>query len=176
MNKRLAAIVTVVLFVVLFSCDKTEDKEIISADFSGITETDNQGNVIGKIDNTDWQLDDEWSEKEEAIFNLTSNKTVEQDASYLEDDIIINYAYPNPCDNYVIITFSFSPGTLLQLALVNNDFELIYYYTADYTESLIYVDLSELDLQNNTIYRFYYQFVRPGSTTYKGHGDIKIER
>lgn len=176
MIKKFPILISILLLVVSFSCDKTEDADIKSSSFSGITETDSQGNLIGNIDETDWTLDDEWSEKEEAIFDVFSKNTNITKLYYFEDDIIINCAFPNPCNNYVIISFSFLPGTLLQMALVDNDFKLIDFYTADYSVGMIYIDLTELELQNNSIYRFYYRFVRPGSYTYKGHGDIKIER
>lgn len=159
------------ILIISLGCDQDENSLM---KFSGITVTDEQGVSTGYTDITDWNLDDTWTDKEEAIFGDITLSSIKKETNSTVD-ISIQPAFPNPCADYVNLSFSLTPGTVFHIALVNQNLDVISYISIDDPErTMISYDLSQHRLKNNSIYRFYYKFVS-GGAEFKGHGDIKFE-
>lgn len=175
--KKNTLILFALLSILILSCDNNENNNDSIIRFEGITEVNDGGISTGNTDETDWRLDDEWTEQEENIFiNILNNKKTYSLKN--SDEIKINPAYPNPCNDFVRLSFSFTEGTTLKIALVNQNLEVISYVSFDdyLNNTNITYDLSQLNLKNNTIYRFYYKFEQSDGSALKGHGDIKISQ
>lgn len=173
--KKNTLILFALLVILFIACNDEENSNDPIIQFEGITEVDDGGISTGNTDETDWRLDDEWTEQEENIFlNILNDKKLYSLIN--SNEVSINPAYPNPCINFVRLSFSFTQGTTLKIALVNPNLEVISYMSfGDYLNNTnITYDLSQLNLKNNTIYRFYYKFEQANGSVLKGHGDIKI--
>jgi hypothetical protein len=155
----------------LVSCEKDS-----SSDFSGITETDEFGLLIGSIDYTDWQTDDVWDAKEEAIFENTSISYSDLKLKSLtavspaNEYKIVYPAYPNPSFGPIVFSFG-SEVVKVSLAIVNQDFDVLMKLDL-VDQNSIYFDLSSLP--KNTIHRLYYILEIKDGNRLKGHGDVQI--
>jgi hypothetical protein len=137
-----------------------------SADiFSGITERDENGQLI-KSDDNDWKLKDSWGDQEQALFDKTYDKTC-----FLPSHFTIS-VHPNPTPGPFQVSFTKTAATHLDLRLVDSDCNVI--------TSKDNLTANAMGMQVNTeekskIVRLYYRFVEDGCE-YQGHGDIMIKK
>jgi len=174
-------ILFVFLFFSLFACKK-EETEIA---FSGITYTSGTGEIMGSVDQSDWRLDDVWTDHEKSIFYsdefselslLENNNSFVLKSAY-EIVPLENFfpAYPNPVQ-YQFSLSIYRSASIFKLALVNSSFEIL---TAiqhnEFSGGNFNFDVSERSaFQAETIYRVYYLFEYIDRETEYGHGDILI--
>ena len=55
-NKTTIVVLIICLFFVILSCEKSVDPTMLSNKYRGITYTDSEGNIVGPVDESDWQL------------------------------------------------------------------------------------------------------------------------
>lgn len=167
----------VFMFVALISCG--DNSEGI---FTGITETDEQGVLMGSVDDTDWGHTDSWGEKEENLFN-PANFTNEL-ISYFDNRVKvtdavspsssfhkIGPAYPNPVRDIVVIPIRTNVASV-KMVLVNENFDTLLQIETSNTIELVISNVS--GVVANQIYRLYYQMEFEDGTLERGHGDIKM--
>lgn len=169
---------TILRLILCFSilniqCKKNNDSPVI--DVSQITSTDALGNILSQ-DNTDWTKDNNWTDKEQALFQApTSAQLVNTETG----TVTIFPAYPNPVINQQFLTIKTSTITLLQIVIVDNMLSIKKRYfvlTSGSTLSFAYLFDAAI-FTNNTNYRLYYGFYSlSDGLFYKGHGDIRINR
>lgn len=172
MNK-LEVLSTIFFLSTLLACGDDEP----SFQFSGITETDSQGRSMGTIDETDWQHNDTWSEKEMNLFPTYENLNNEGIPEGTSN--VGWHAFPNPTNNIVVIYLENLEGTeFIEFKLVNNNFKEIGGYTFPYRAYMgpeIKLEIELGALVNSAIYRMYYLYKFTGNEyIFKGHGDIQL--
>lgn len=156
------------LAITLFACSDDEP----SSRFSGITETDVQGEQIGAIDQTDWQHNDIWSNEEMSLFagyeNLNNEGITEGTSS------AVWYAFPNPTNGQVIIHMdNLEDLEFAEWKLVKNNFSKVTGNSFSKAPGALQLDLGSL--VNPGIYRMYYLYKMTNNEyIFKGHGDIQL--
>ena len=158
--------------VTVISCKKEDSNQIPK--FEGLTlrECEQDFNII---DDSDWRIDDKFSEIERNLFD-----TLKFESSFLKEssfaDIIndgivgtpkVSFC-PNPTSGNGY--FRFTSTVIMNLVIVNQKFEKKYEFRGQYP--MIAIDLSSFPYG---MYRMYYVLQ---DTNYQivgiGHGDIKI--
>jgi hypothetical protein len=170
--KKNALIIWTLLLVL--SCEKDSGSV-----FSGITELDEEGVLIGNIDLTDWRFDDVWNEREEALFsnaNFKSAKNITVQKDIISDSQAgsISRAFPNPAKS--VLNFKIeSSADSIEFVILGNNYNVIYsgkVVGGNLLWSLNVADRNKFSA--NTIYRIYYKLDHLNDNDEKGHGDIKI--
>jgi hypothetical protein len=152
--------------------------KIYKVDASKITSTDENGDLTGEVDSSDWRFDDTWNEKEFALFNFgdTVSKWGMGKATALSA-----IAAPNPASSVIMFTFRADQPTLLKIA-VTDEYLNVIYTKAVRLEKYSNVDPNiglGIDVRNSKFthpgfYRIYYAFYSQDGILYKkGHGDFK---
>jgi len=165
---------TIWVFLFLLCCDKDSDSE-----FSGISEWDNTGVLIGNFDKTDWRFDDIWNSREEALFknvNFKSTESVNIKENYTSDYVTSSksMAFPNPVKYFLCLMIESSADTV-KYVIVNNNFSILFSYKGIGKIKQWNIDVSDRKkYRANSIYRIYYKLEYINGDTEKGHGDIKI--
>ena len=137
--------------------------------FTGIVETSDTGEYLGGWDTTDWRLDDAWTAQETALF---PNSTIPLCAP--RDSLEVFPAAPNPMQERVFIGLSTITGTVWELRLVDEDFNLVWTYSADnFLNGLNAINLETTDFPKDTL-RLYYQ-AENGGCRLQGHVDMVIK-
>ena len=174
-----------------------------SLNFSGITETNNIGEVIGHVDSSDWLLDERWSQNELALFPDIDKNALNNDGKSVPEDFMskvlgkgrvglpaeyIGPAYPNPATTGVAVHVSIKESEDRAIVLVDKNFNVLVRMNNFYSVDLIFdpiiasaaffqiPDESKVEVRAGATYRFYYYFKFSDSDYYlKGHGDILIK-
>lgn len=164
------------LCLLLAGCKKDKAYKI---DASKITATDENGDLNGEIDPTDWRSDDTWNEKELALFNFgdTISTWGMQKAATCSAG-----ASPNPASAVIMFTFSATQPTLLKIAITDEYLNVIITravrlesYSAGVNPNIgLGIDVRNSKFKQPGYYRIYYAFYSQDGTLYKkGHGDFK---
>jgi hypothetical protein len=133
--------------------------------FSGVTQTDKFGTVVGKADSSDWRLDDKWVDKEKALFNATYN-----DGGSLPENLSVVF-FANPCRGQSVLYIKKDTTVRLSVRLVDKEFNVLFSKDSIYDNKLL-LDLNSLAM-NDTV-RLYYKFIDDKNNEFKGHGDIHL--
>jgi hypothetical protein len=162
----LASLVIFTCFLVIASCEKDE----INA--HGITFTDAIGNQNGAVDASDWRFDDNWSSKEQGLFNFadTVNTT-----GLLQAENNFAIGYPNPASNAINFHFATNKSTMVKWVITDEKLKSIlknyFIFAGNYDFA---IDLTTAEFTPGNYYRIYYAFYSQGGVVYKrGHGDFK---
>ena len=172
----------------IFSACEEEDAAPSLPIFTGITETQSTGEIVGNIDSSDWTLDYSWSQVEKNLFSnyndLTHNYNVYN---------MIMLAYPNPTYDVVEIAIGSIENVNITMIVVDNQFNQIITdsydivggpplpqdsLTGNVTIDDSFVSRHSYSLQlhpiapGNNLRRFYYIATRNDTCFYKGHGDV----
>jgi hypothetical protein len=153
------SITILTLLAILSSCEEENENNI----FKGITETNESGFVIGSVDDSDWNFDDSWNDKETDLFSESFENMCFIDESY---HIL---AYPNPSNDVCYISFYLGEDKRVAYRIVDKDYNVI--FSTDSASSTMAISLERMNLSNETI-RIYYK-VFSENCELKGHGDIK---
>lgn len=156
------------------NCKKDSNAKI---DVSAITETDNVGNTLSQIDNTDWIIDNMWTTDELALFQTPGSSQL----TNMEKAIVsIEPSFPNPSAGGFYFAANISKSTLVQIVITDNMLSVKDRFFATNKNINFYLLKLNLDASkypNNTNYRMYYGFYSMADGLYyKGHGDLKINR
>jgi hypothetical protein len=167
MMKQLLAIGLLLLF---FACNKnTEDDTPPESpgiiQFKGITSTDENGQIIGNPDTTDWRIDDVWSEEEASLFSSSFDTNCTPSYDYQIG------VFPNPCNNVFSVFSDQSENTVLEVRLVTDQLQTLL-SDNDLQEGVVQLILFDYDIQDTA--RLYYRFIED-NCEFRGHGDIVFE-
>lgn len=162
MNSKTIAL-WLLIFCFVASCRNQACEDIRS--FSGVTERDANGNLIGP-DNDDWTLRDHWSDGEISLFDTTYNTNCFPPSHFT----II--AYPNPTTGQFQVTFNKTVATRVDLRLIDSECRAITSRDGIQTNSFAFQARTEKKVG---MVRLYYKFIEDGCE-YQGHGDIQINR
>lgn len=143
--------------------DDTIPEDTVRYTFEGITLTDLMGVIISN-DPTDWRLDDQWEEWEEALFPEGSAILCDSSASYRFS------VFPNPAQGQFMLSMDEVPGKRVSLRLVD-----------EFLTPLISIDSSDMMIMGlmappgikDTV-RLYYKVFEDGCEV-RGHGDILLQ-
>ncbi len=168
-------IIALLLVISLVSCNKTEYK------FEDITETNDKGELIGNIDDTDWRGFENWSDHEHELFSDSKTSMLKGGGTDPDEttgyDFEVQPAYPNSTSG--VFTFNYTNNTdeniSMEYVIVNKRLKVQYQqlikektFTYDFSKSDSYKD--------GKMYRVYYRFLTDeGIVLGKGHGDIVYE-
>jgi len=153
-----------------------------------ITETDANGNYIGNIDKSDWQLVpyDQLSEADKKVFNIEIMTILINDMHIDKNTLKFNcplpssfeyIAYPNPVNKSGKVNF------ILKTVI---KFETALYSVYNPKNKTVYTSAAGASVDNHLITTFktqesdfsdcsiYYMIMTPDSCVYAGKGDIKI--
>lgn len=133
-------------------------------DFSTLTRRDNNGYPMSEPDSADWTYHKKWPTLEAMLFYMERPYTNEYHGKVM--------AWPNPFNKYIYFEFPFSPPTMLDLILVNQNYEIM--NVQRNLQSPTFVLACEGPSYTNTFYRLYYRQHQDDYTLY-GYGDIKVE-
>ena len=162
--------------VILFSVSCKDDKvaPVTLPKFEGVTYIDNNGNIVGSVDTTDWRIDDKFTELERNLFDtLKFDRTLSLKSNLKKtfgvvpvSDSIIHF-YPNPVSERG--NFKFNSAFIVNIVIVDNNFTQK--IKLRFQSHQVLIDLKSL---NAGINRMYYIFQ---DSSYKiigmGHGDIQ---
>lgn len=161
-----------ILCLCFVACDDDDVMEIDTAiHITGVTLTDIAGVVLSD-DPTDWQLTDEWTAAEQALFPTPTLESCTP--KNMETAFPI---YPNANNGVFYFGLANLQNSTAYIRIVDENLTLI-----SVADSLVLenefsdfaFDLSGMNIQNTV--RMYYQIIPADeSCTYRGHGDIVIE-
>jgi len=176
MKTRVKYLVMILGLLILAECKKEDNRISIS----GITETNPNAELIGNVDQTDWRIDDKWTEKEENLFqevkSLTAQSYIKGVVPIVADTFKFSPAYPNPFKTTLTLTIvnNLTSGNL-KIVFVNSDFKILKSGNLDLKvgTNIFSVDLADNSIfEPNNLYRIYYKIYMNNSEV-RGHGDIK---
>jgi hypothetical protein len=162
------------VFLIVLCCHKDSDFE-----FSGISEWDETGVLIGNYDKTDWRFDDIWNAREDALFRNVNFKSTESEKiqeNYTSDYVTASksMAFPNPA-KFMLLLMIESNADTIKYVIVNNNYNIIFANKSSGKCTRWSIDVSDRKkYRANSIYRIYYKLEYINGDTEKGHGDIKI--
>lgn len=165
--KYLASILGIVAFS-LAGCshDGPFDPTLLNDGFTGITYTNEFGEIIGPVDPDDWQL---YAGPPDYPIAFKGNVI----AAILPEGFETAAAYPNPSNSQISFTFAFSEAVEWSLKIINDNYVAVRTISG-YSEAGIAVITWDLCDENGNklpddIYRAVYDF---GSCS--GYGDVWI--
>lgn len=165
--KLLFAIVCLSAFL---SCKK--DKVIVY-DFTQYTNTSDDGSIIGQIDSTDWQIHEEWNAAEKKLVSFNDTLIV---TDTLSGTFEISPGYPNPTQGIVVLGMNPERQSVVRIACVNTEFEIIHYQSARCNGGPTWMGINltqTTSFKHNEYYRIYYAVLNnTDSIVYNGHGDF----
>jgi hypothetical protein len=132
--------------------------------FTGITQTDNFGNILGNPDTTDWRTDDHWTAREMALFR----DSVDNDCPSKKFRIIF---FPNPCRKKSTLYAFKDSNVRLAIRLVDKDMNVIMSNDSIYKSGM---EFNLSSFKTDDTIRLYYKFIVGDSCEYRGHGDIFV--
>ena len=162
---RTVLLVLLILILGGFSCKKEK------IDISGITATDQVGNIMGSVDPTDWTHDANWSSEVESLFNAIGIVNL---AGTTAGTISIFPAYPNPCTDQFRISIQSSTTCAIRLGLYDEQLNQKWSGTQliNVGNNTITISRDPARIGKGT-YRLYYRFDSYDQQMfYKGHGDV----
>ncbi len=164
---RLVRTFIFVFLSALFGCDHTGpiDPTLNNDGFKGITYTDEQGNIVGAIDPTDWQLN-----KSCASYSFPGSP-------YCPGKTIIPHwskarpAYPNPSNDSFTLVFRLAAAVPWSLSVIDENHRILYSALGFSEAGTLFVTWKAEDepghrLQSG-VYRVIYRLGR-----FCGHGDL----
>jgi len=164
----------VLTFLFSISCEK-ENESI----FTGITERDYEGYLVGNVDETDWRFDDVWIEKEENLFDSSNFKTTQGTAESdpnIPDlgEVSSSAVFPNPANSVFNFMIN-STADRTNFVLVNRNYDIILAKRQNGGNIHWQINVSDHNkFKVNDIYRIYYKLEYAVDSVERGHGDIKI--
>lgn len=151
--------------------------------FKGYTPTNLMGQVMGTVDEDDWQLDDDWGNSVHKLFDetfqeacsgfqVTGKKSADSLIETISGPVIM--AYPNPAQEIVSIYFRFQESGNMQLILVNESQDVIIALCEEDMQSNTYtLNVGDID-ERGQLYRVFYKH-NSSNHTYYGHGDLFLK-
>ena len=154
------------ILLLLFGCEETPTQSYI--EFSGITETDSDGALIGNIDSDDWcefEFDMYATDSDFGLNPVYPNPLTPQDWGPFHNSYRICYQYSSPFDS------TWSNFNEIDINIISTDNDTIYSFNNDYGNGQIGVcayiaDSVVVDL----MYRMYMS-----SDDFNCYGDILFE-
>jgi len=171
--KRIYLSLIISFTFLLLGCQKEEPKGGNSPGYpniSGYTATDNNGNLMGLIDESDWIYDSNWSIGVENLFPEFQN-LVNDFGHY--STIQMYPGYPNPTSSASYFSMIKDNDIRVSFRVVNKYHQVIASADSMYS-STFGVNTPAIVSSTDTLIRIYYFFERNDSCLYKGHGDIKV--
>lgn len=184
------------LVFVLIRCSNDDDVPA----FSGITETDRFATITGNIDESDWQLDEVWTNQEAQLFddvseNALNNNSNTLDFSTLGFSSTLGPAFPNPSNGQVIIQLLDSDFEEGELVIVDNRYNIVLgpasishsssglsinvevaNQSASFFQGTAPEGGANISVSSGQILRVYYYYKLASPAVYlKGHGDILFQ-
>ncbi len=178
---------TFILFLpvlLLISCDKYSD-----GDFSGVLASDIDGVIWGQLgnDDGDWELNDEFTAKEEALFEdafvIDSSKLIDFVCS--EDTAATSVAwrtisppkaYPTLTTDFMSFSFGYDEtNTIFKMVIVDDDYDALleFEHESDALGSLSFkVKMEDIGVTLDRVHRVYYKVLIDGNQENCGHGDF----
>ena len=156
-----ALLVSVLAACLLLGCKPKV--EVVKVKFTGITQTDKFGTIVGRADSSDWRTDDVWIKEEKALFNASYTESAPQP----EQLKVLFYA--NPCRGQSVVYVKKDSTTRMSVRLVDRDFNVLFSKDSIYENKLL---LGLNTLTSNDTVRLYYKFIDINNNEFKGHGDI----
>jgi hypothetical protein len=148
------------LLVLTTSCSKKDENSV----FTGITNRNELGELIGSADETDWNFTDNWNDIESSLFTNSFDTDCEIDNTW---GIM---AYPNPCNNLVYINHYVGSDKTVAYRIVNSSYQVLF-STNNASSNMAFL-FDSLNIKKQTV-RVYYK-VLGEDCELRGHGDIKI--
>ena len=156
-----------IMSLLFFACSK-DNNEVIT--ISGITERNNNGELIGNFDGTDWLNDNNIPEIVNSLFNFEDTANYET----AEISTVEIVEYPNPVENIFNLHFNLSNETVIKFVIVDESLKVYYKYASKLNAGNNLLAIQTEQLPRNKYFRIYYAFYDNSRTIYyKGHGDIK---
>lgn len=157
----------------MFASCKEDNPGIVKiTDWNGITETDNQGNITGSVDSTDWLSYQTWSADVIALFGyLDPNQACPSTPSHT------TIAYPNPVkksSEVLFISINDLGGMKFSYRLTDK-YHNVYLSSDSLTSANMILGLEGIPepvIQDT--YRLYYA-IFDGSCIFTSYGDIVIK-
>lgn len=149
------------------SCDSCDDDEPTLPEFTGISRTDDNGQPLSSLDESDWRTDGAWQQEEKDLFDFTELPLCNGDGE-------VSPAYPNPCSSVLNFRFVSSADELAYLRVVDKDFNIL--LKADsipFQAGVKNIALNFSAFEPGTL-RLYYRIVGDGCE-YRGHGDVIVQ-
>jgi hypothetical protein len=153
-------IIGLIMSVFTSSCEKDTEENL----FTGITESNEFGETIS-VDETDWNLTENWNETENSLFSESFDNLCSTDSEYY-----LLSAYPNPCDDIAMLKFIVPDDKRVAFRIVDKDYNIL--VSQDNASSDIAINFEYLKVQNDIV-RVYYKIFGE-SCELNGHGDIKV--
>jgi hypothetical protein len=145
--------------------DNTPESKATKFYFTGITPTDQNGNLMAAPDTSDWKTGDVWPEAAEKLFANTGAMTC---TPYYKYNIA---AFPNPCKNSFMTSFTKDSATLVSVRLVDENLKVLVSIDS-VTARTIQINVSSFGIKDTM--RLYYKFIKD-NCEFRGHGDIVIQ-
>lgn len=141
-------------------------------DITGYTSTDALGNPNGSQDNSDWTVNESWSNDVENLFSAipTGNLTGTNAGT-----VSMYPAYPNPCQNVYYLAVTPTTSCNMRFVIINENFAILQSGTVEAEPGIntYAIDISSISAG---LYRMYYSFESQTIPMFhKGHGDIMIQ-
>jgi len=170
--KNVAPVLIILFPILLFSCKKTY---VVQPTFSGITETDINGQPNGTIDNTDWTLNASWQNFENNLFpNTTNINSICAIASSQERPI----AYPNPCNNLGTILFKIPVNSTISIRVLDTQLNQLVSQNNLAPDSLgkveVTIDYAGLNISSQMTRAYYVISNSAQNCVFRGQGDIEV--
>ena len=151
------------------SCEYLEENFDCDGNFSDITETDSEGNLIGEVDNNDWcefEFNNNTTNTGFGLNPVYPNPLTSQDWGPFGDSYQICYQFSTPYDS------NWSILNNLSISIINNEGESIYAYNDNYAngQSAVCAYIS-VEVVNDSIYRMVME-----SGEFECHGDIQFNQ
>lgn len=136
---------------------------------SGYTATDNNGNLNGLVDNSDWTFTSDWVGQEFDLFEYSDSINY-----FLQDSTIVMHpAFPNSNSGIFHLNYQKETHTYFNIRVINKNWEVL--ISADsIVGNNIALDVQGLVDNSGEMVRVYYMFTKNDSCLYKGHGDIQL--
>lgn len=166
-----------ILFLAFAACSDDEGTSYrttaasSTSSFTGITATDQSGNLLGPIDSSDWNVNEIFPAAVNDLFNFPDT------LSYVNADSSALYVscYPNPFQNNFILRFDCSNPAVAKIVVIDSlqSVKLRLSYSVATQGQSMYFDFSDTSIHLNELYRIYYRlYDAPGHHFASGHGDI----
>ena len=156
------------ILLLLFGCSPTEPKNENVETFSGITETDTNGNLIGEVDSDDWcqfEFDMDATDTEFGLNPVYPNPVNAQEWGPSGNSCQVCYQYSSPFDE-TWTTFS-----QINIDIVSSENDTIYSFDDNHANGQIGICAYIPDsLIVDSVYRMYM-----ASNNFSCYGDIQFE-
>jgi len=161
-------IIGTMLALLLVRCgsDNSVDPTMLSGEYRGITYTNDEGDIIGPVDESDWRL--YW---DDPLFN-TKSETYKTGLGVLPYHFSIKPAYPNPSNGIFTLEISLPIACYWIVVVTDTDENVLFnrsdFNMAGYVDCEIIPGEQDWNLSNYGVFRVHYWI----DSSYSGYGDI----